>query len=100
MLEKIVVDEIEYPVESLTKDQQTMLRLFQKWSAEAEELKDDLLKAQAAIRNISDSVVASVRQSVAEKEAAELKTENESVNTKETEVPPGTLPELDLGNGD
>lgn len=64
MLEKIQVDNVEYPVESLTAQQKEMVKLYEIWANDAERSRVEMLKAQSAVRDVSNTLIRSIREMV------------------------------------
>jgi hypothetical protein len=64
MLEKVIVDNVEYPVDSLTAQQKEMLRLYEIWAGDADRARLEMLKAQSAVRDVSNTLIRNIREMV------------------------------------
>lgn len=64
MLEKIQVDDVEYPVDSLTAQQKEMVKLYELWANDAERSRIEMIKSQSAVRDVSNTLIRSIREMV------------------------------------
>lgn len=57
----IVIDGIEYPVQSLSPEVQGLAQLYWRWEAEAQETRVNLMKIEYAMQGVADQIIAAVK---------------------------------------
>lgn len=67
---KIVIGGKEYNAEDLTQQQRELVALHQKWTFQLRESREDTIKTELAIQNISQTIARSIDESSKENETA------------------------------
>jgi len=80
-IKTITVDNTEYEVEKLSQKAQALVKIYQKWAAEAQDLKLELAKSDAALRDLSRELIAAV---TGEPEAVHTESNLQSVDASAT----------------
>lgn len=58
----ITIDDKEYKVEDLTKEQQSLVTIYRKWSEELNESRLEMAKLESALRDLTREITNSVTE--------------------------------------
>lgn len=60
-IKTVTIDNVEYEVEKLSPKAQALVKIYQKWAAEAQDQKLELAKTDAALRDLSRELIVAVK---------------------------------------
>lgn len=60
-IKTVTIDNVEYEVEKLSPKAQALVKIYQKWAAEAQNQKLELAKTDAALRDLSRELIVAVK---------------------------------------